>query len=769
MIESIELVNWKVHKHTKLDFRKGVNVLVGVMGAGKSSILDAISFGLFGSFPALSHKRVTLNNIISSKPKQEAQATVKITFAVGSDTYTVTRNIVKDGSTTARLDKNSVYVQSQPAKVNEEIERILKIDYDTFSRVVYSEQNNLDYFLELAKGDRKKQIDQMLGLDNFARAEDNAVSLSNNIKNMLSGEEEGLSQIDMNKLKLDMEALIKDKQQYLEEQKRLEAGMVKLEQEENRAKVQLDSAKSEYLRKQKLSSEMAALLAKQSTLKSELDKIKVSKSKDEIEKALAAKSAEAQAIDEDIKKLRLEERAATKKVSDYESKLSDAQAKLDERDKLVKELKNRSVDEIDSTIAKIDESINTVMKDLATAKSTKSENERWARELEKHLTACPVCNRELSEELRKQLLEQKNAVVKQAGIEVEKLAGRLEELKASKLAAERSSREAKLATEKLSGYAGIDAKVEALKLQLNECKNDYAKISNALDEKSSALDKLKKVVNDLGIELDSISRKERYGSEIAEASKLIESKSEEIKMIKTTDAELDALNEAYSKIGKELSAAREKLLGSKKYVSSIEAQIEEKLKGISKAGEIEASISRKKKLISDLGKFRSALSDTEGMMRNELVKSINSLMQSIWPELYPYLDYLSIRLTAKKDDYTLEANTGFDEHGEPQWLDVNSVASGGERSIACLAMRIALAMVVVPNLRWIILDEPTHNLDENGINKLIDVLGNSLPKVVDQIFVITHDNSLRNISMARIYQIERDKNDSSFASAQTIS
>ena len=45
------------------------------------------------------------------------------------------------------------------------------------------------------------------------------------------------------------------------------------------------------------------------------------------------------------------------------------------------------------------------------------------------------------------------------------------------------------------------------------------------------------------------------------------------------------------------------------------------------------------------------------------------------------------------------------------------MASGGERSIACLAMRIAMAMVIVPNLRWLILDEPTHNIDEQGISK----------------------------------------------------
>ncbi len=62
MIESIKLTNWKTHKETFIRFDKGVNVIVGVMGAGKSSVMDAISFALFGSFPALKHKKVNLTD-----------------------------------------------------------------------------------------------------------------------------------------------------------------------------------------------------------------------------------------------------------------------------------------------------------------------------------------------------------------------------------------------------------------------------------------------------------------------------------------------------------------------------------------------------------------------------------------------------------------------------------------------------------------------------------------------------------------------------------
>jgi DNA repair exonuclease SbcCD ATPase subunit len=130
-------------------------------------------------------------------------------------------------------------------------------------------------------------------------------------------------------------------------------------------------------------------------------------------------------------------------------------------------------------------------------------------------------------------------------------------------------------------------------------------------------------------------------------------------------------------------------------------------------------------------------------------------MQGLWPQLYPYNDYPGIRLNATKDDYSLEVNTSIEE-GEESWSPVEGIASGGERSVACLSMRVALAMVVVPNLRWLILDEPTHNIDASGISKLIETLSGPLPELVDQIFIITHEEELKQIP-GTVYVLGRNK------------
>ncbi|MCL5007919.1 MAG: SMC family ATPase [Candidatus Marsarchaeota archaeon] len=169
MISSIELKNWRTHEDTRLEFGVGVNLLVGVMGSGKSSVMDAISFALFGTFPALKRGSLKSDSIIMNRPKEMESSEVALEFAMDNDIYRVIRVIEAGKSSTATLLKNGELFQTQAERVNEEISRLLKIDYNIFSRAIYSEQNGLSYFLDITKSERKRQIDNMLGLDDFAR------------------------------------------------------------------------------------------------------------------------------------------------------------------------------------------------------------------------------------------------------------------------------------------------------------------------------------------------------------------------------------------------------------------------------------------------------------------------------------------------------------------------------------------------------------------------------------------------------------------------
>ena len=55
------------------------------------------------------------------------------------------------------------------------------------------------------------------------------------------------------------------------------------------------------------------------------------------------------------------------------------------------------------------------------------------------------------------------------------------------------------------------------------------------------------------------------------------------------------------------------------------------------------------------------------------------------------------------------------------------------------------------------LDEPTHNLDKQGVRELARVLKNHLPQLVEQVFIITHDEELEQAASGKLYKLERKK------------
>ena len=168
---------------------------------------------------------------------------------------------------------------------------------------------------------------------------------------------------------------------------------------------------------------------------------------------------------------------------------------------------------------------------------------------------------------------------------------------------------------------------------------------------------------------------------------------------------------------------------------------------------IEKEASRLLKLEEELAIYRNALLETQAALRQEVIEAINSAMNGIWQLVYPYRDYRGLRLAADEKGYAFEI---YDSEWRPAEL-----ASGGERASIALAFRIALASVLTPNMSLLVLDEPTHNLDKEAVAVLAHALQDNLPELVEQSFIITHDEGLMGSEFASTYRLGRDKGASS--------
>jgi DNA repair exonuclease SbcCD ATPase subunit len=176
----------------------------------------------------------------------------------------------------------------------------------------------------------------------------------------------------------------------------------------------------------------------------------------------------------------------------------------------------------------------------------------------------------------------------------------------------------------------------------------------------------------------------------------------------------------------------------------------------------EEEIKKHEEIIEKLQVFANAIMETQQTLREELVAAINEALAESWGILYPYSDYPVIKLQPSESDYDLVFKVG------EEWISVDGIASGGERALACLALKISFAMVLTPNLSWLILDEPTHNLDEEGVRTLAVTLHDHIPKIVEQTFVVTHDENLRDAASGKLFRIERNKEIPEISSVEEI-
>ncbi len=766
MIKRLALKNWRSHLDSEFIFSKGTNVLIGRMGSGKSSAMDAISFALYGTFPALQSRKVKLDDCIMNKPSQKEKARVELEFQIGDDTYLVVREVTRGkGTTLAEIRKNGKLIDAGNSnRVTEIVTEVLGMNYDLFSKAVYSEQNQIDYFLQIPKGKRRESIDALLGINRFEDARKSAVSLRNFVKSRVSDRESEIDRLKEEELKSRMEALKKELEELETRGKALSGTISQLEKEKEVLGYQVKRMEDSRKKLEELDRKISAVNAEMGTL---LGRVREREEKYGKYFSLDLDSkldSTRKALDD----LRRKERDLKSKISEISSTIGSMKAKLAEIDQRRARIE-RARTELEGIIKKIskkkevESKLDSIKADLQMTRDQVSKISAELdsltgrrKELEEAEGKCPVCGRPLDEHTKEELLDEVETRRKDLLKKKSELENKIKDLESTR-------RSLELEVSKLTMLEGklveleklvkeeIPSK-EELEKQLSSLEAERAKLESSLSEIGSEIERKQNLISKIEKLIMIRDEYTKDKSRISELKTLKEKLERVRESIKFDESDYQKLREEYLKASTELAKAKEeslaisKMIGDKnKSISDLETTLKA-IKTMKEEIEIFRSVEK------DLGIMAKALESSQALLREEFITAVNSALEDIWPRLYPYEDYKSARLFVDGKDYVLQL-----QRRDDKWVNVEGLVSGGERSTAALALRVAFSLVLTQNLNWMILDEPTHNLDKEGVQTLAKTLREHLPSLVEQIFIITHDEDMEEAVSGTLYKLERDK------------
>ncbi|MGM5484850.1 MAG: AAA family ATPase [Nanobdellota archaeon] len=795
IINSVELSNIRSYRSEKIKFPKGSVLLSGDIGSGKSTILLAVEFALFGvkrgEFSGSSllrngekegHVQVELSiegrEVVIKRSLKRARGTVK------QDNGFIVVDGVKTELTPLELKARVFSLLGYPKEL------LSKSKDSIFRFTVYTPQEDMKRILMDSPESRLDTLRRIFNIDKYKTIRENISVYLRELKNRKAGLEGKIADLADKK---------KELSEKKEEHKAIEERMKPVKQALKALEEEIEEFKKAVEDYEKKAEEQNKLKNKLSVLDNRLkDKAKAiednNRKKEELRKkveGLEKEKAELsyKRMEHDEDKLEREIEQEKKRQNDVLTREKVLKEKISSVSEKISSMKEEIKEDIDSEISKIKfpEIKKQEVKDKLSSAEKEQERlkarlnrleaeisrERETKEKVSSMDECPMClqkvgedhkdhiSNEADEKLNK-LLSEKEAInkklsslnldqIKKALEEEEKkersyyeLKARLDSLKEKKKEQEqkRSSlsayeQEKKKFEEELSSLPGIDGK------KLSEMRELLAKVKEE-NRKKLKLESIESGIKDRKQQIKSIE------DEIASLKKDIGSinrKKQEIRLDPHVEEELERRK-------KQLEHLREKENSFNMSLSSFEKEKESLGKWMDSINEDIKRKEESKRKISRLEMLRKWLDEYFITLMTNIERNVMARIHTEFDELFErWLSFLiEGDLTAVLDeDFTPRiTQNGFD-------IDFGDL-SGGERQSISLAYRLSLNKVLndlieqIKTKDIIILDEPTDGFSSEQLDKIRDILSEL---TVKQVIMVSHEPKVESF-VGNVIRVEKE-------------
>ena len=187
-----EKVRWKNflstgNQYTEVNFQKSATTLiVGTNGTGKSTVLDALTFSLFGK-PFRKINKPQLVNIINEK-----DCRVEVDFSIGTTNWKVVRGIKP---AVFEIWRNDSLLDQSAAALDQQKwleQTVLKMNYKSFTQIVILGSSTFVPFMQLTATNRREVIEDLLDIKIFT-------SMNNILKDKIRHVKEEVRTLDLKK------------------------------------------------------------------------------------------------------------------------------------------------------------------------------------------------------------------------------------------------------------------------------------------------------------------------------------------------------------------------------------------------------------------------------------------------------------------------------------------------------------------------------------------------------------------------------------------